>query len=223
MSKFGMPRLIESDNPVPDKVMGYVSVQGKDSVFSSKGKGLHKTSKAYHADKKDRDMVRRDLEKSGFQIIEESALGMSVFALPGAFEELTGGKIQPKEKLMQTTNGVSEYITFLDIVGDKQPKALCVGSAKSKSSKIDGVVLERPCVFHAVFPSPVPPNSPKYHLRLPNDVAVALGVLPAHQQGWFGEGVTVVMPVSTTATMRLDVAPGLMSHARGRSSAVKFH
>jgi subtilisin family serine protease len=188
--------LTESDNPVPDKIVGYISVQGKESVFGPKSKGLHKTAKAYHAEKKDRDSVRRDLERSGFQILAESALGMSVYAGPDAFEELTGGTIRPKEKLMYTTNGVREYITYLDIVGDKQPNTLSVGAVKSKTLKVDGVVLETPRQFHAVFPSPIPLNSPKYHLQLPNDVATALSALPAHQQGVRGDGINIVMPDS---------------------------
>src|SRR5712692_2064957 len=118
MSKFGLPTFTQSDNPVPEQVIGYVSVRGKESVFAAKTKGLHKTAKAYHAEKKDRDAVRKDLEKSGFEIVAESTLGMSVFAEPGQVEELTGGKIQPREKLMYTTNGVHEYITCLDIVGE---------------------------------------------------------------------------------------------------------
>ena len=177
-------------------IVGYVSVEGKESVFGGKGRKLHATSKAYHAPKKDRDSVRRDLEKSGFEILAESALGMSVYASPGQFEELTGGTVEPKEKLMHTTNAVREYITCLDIVGRNQPQGLGVGAVKSKSLKIDGVVLEPPRQYHAIFPSPISPNSPKHHLRLPNDVATALGALPAHQLGVHGDGVTVVMPDS---------------------------
>src|SRR5262245_59881559 len=123
MTEFGLPTFIPSDNPVPDKVVGYISVEGKESVVSAKTKKLHKTAKAYHADKKDRDAVRRDLEKSGFEILAESALGISVYAEPGAYEEITGGTIETIEKLMMTTEGVREYITCVDIVGDKQPKA----------------------------------------------------------------------------------------------------
>jgi subtilisin family serine protease len=196
MLRFGLPSLTESDNPVPDKIVGYISVQGKESVFGPKSKGLHKTAKAYHAEKKDRDSVRRDLERSGFEIIAESALGMSVYAGPDAYEELTGGKVLPKEKLMHTTNGVREYITCLDIVGEKQPATLGVGIVKSKSLKVDGVVIESPRQYHSVFPSPIPPNSPKYHLELPNDVAAALTALPSHQQGIRGLGVNVAMPDS---------------------------
>src|SRR5262249_46223121 len=160
MMKFGLPSVTPSDNPVPDKIVGYVSVEGKESVFNLKSKRLHKTAKAYHADKKDRDAVRRNLEKSGFEILAESALGMSVYADPGAYEELTGGTILPKEKLMMTTEGVREYITCLDIVGDKQPKTLGLGAVKSKSLPVDGVLLEFPRQPHAIFPSPIPLNSP---------------------------------------------------------------
>lgn len=196
MRKFGLPTLMESDNPIPKKVMGYISVEGVESVFSSKRRGLHKSAKAYHAKKTDRDSVRKDLEKSGFEIVAESALGISVYAHPGPFEDLTGGKIQPKEKLMGTTNGVWEYITHLDIVGTNQPTSLGVGFVKSSALKMDGVVLETPKQFHAIFPSPIPPNTPKYHLRLPNDVATVLEALPAHQQGVRGDGVDIVMPDS---------------------------
>jgi subtilisin family serine protease len=196
MSRFGLPTIIESDNPVPDRITGYISVQGKESVFGSKVKEPRKTSKGYHADKKDRDSVRRDLEKSGFEIIADSALGMSVIGEALQFEDLTGGTVQPVERLMLTQRGVREYVTFLDIIGDKQPKTVGVGRVKSKVLKVDGVVLEAPKQFHAVFPSPIPPNSPKFHLRLPNDVATALGALPAHQKGIRGDGVDIVMPDS---------------------------
>ncbi len=68
--------------------------------------------------------------------------------------------------------------------------------AKSKASKVDGIVLESPRQFHSVFPSPIPPNSPKYHLRLPGDLATALGAQAARQKGFRGEGVSVAMPDS---------------------------
>jgi subtilisin family serine protease len=196
MMKFGLPTVTASDNPVPDKIVGYISVEGKESVFAPRTKKLHKTAKAYHADKKDRDSVRRDLEESGFEILAESVLGMSVYAEPGAYEELTGGTIEPKEKLMFTTEGVREYITCLDIVGSKQPQALGLGMVKSKSLPVDGVVLEIPRQPHAIFPSPIPLNSPKFHLQLPSDVATALNATLAHQQGIRGDDVKIVMPDS---------------------------
>lgn len=196
MSKFGLPTIIDSDNAVPTRIMGYISVEGKESIFKGKKPVLHKTSKPYHAEKKDRDETRRNLEKSGFEIIAESALGISVCATPGHYEDLTGGTVEAKEKLMRTVDGYREYITHLDIVGKNQPTTLGVGVPKSKTSNIDGVVLETPKQYHAVFPSAIPLASPKYHLTVPNDVATLLGARAAHQIGVQGAGVNVVMPDS---------------------------
>ena len=196
MTRLGLPLETISDNPIPPKVVGYVSVEGAESVFGGKTKKLHKSAKAYHAKRHDRDSVRRDLEKDGFEVIAETAIGLSVVAPGGAYEDLTGGKLQAKERLIYSAGGYSEYVTFLDIVGNKQPAALGVGALKSKASKIDGVVLERPRVYHAVFPSPIPPSSPKFHLRVPGDVGLALNAIAAHERGQRGRGVLVAMPDS---------------------------
>jgi hypothetical protein len=48
MSSNGLPTITESDNPLPPKVMGYISVRGKESVFKPGVRQLHKTAKAYH-------------------------------------------------------------------------------------------------------------------------------------------------------------------------------
>ena len=196
MTRLGLPLETISDNPIPELVMGYVSVQGAASVFGEGRKKLNKSAKAYHAKKNDRESVRRDLEKNGFSIIAESSLGFSVTAPGAAYEDITGAKLQALERLMYSNAGYSEYVTHLDIVGDKQPTTLGVGMIKSKSLKIDGIVLEKPRVYQAVFPSPIPPNSPKYHLRVPNGVAVALNAITAHNQGFTGDGVLVAMPDS---------------------------
>ena len=191
-----LPSLIESDNPVPNKITGYVSVRGKASVFDNPKKGLLRSAKPYHAKQKDIDSVCRDLEGSGFEILAKSQLGLSVLGEAKQFEELTGGKVSAVEKLVHKGGDVHEYVTHLDITGKNQPKTLCVGLPKSKSLKIDGIVLERPAQFHAIFPSPIPLPSPNYHLNPPNDIAVLLGAVEAHQQGIRGQNVTIAMPDS---------------------------
>ena len=40
MSKFGLPTIIESDNPLPERILGYVSVEGKESVFAPDNPGF---------------------------------------------------------------------------------------------------------------------------------------------------------------------------------------
>ena len=123
-------------------------------------------------------------------------MGLSVSAPGGAYEDLTGGELRPVERLMQGEAGRIRYVTNIDIVGTKQPTALGVGVVKSKALKVDGVVIEKPRMYNAVFPSPIPANSPKFHLRVPNDVEVGLNAVTAHQQGQRGGGVLIAMPDS---------------------------
>jgi hypothetical protein len=63
-------------------------------VFDNPKKGLHRSARAYHAKQKDIDSVRRDLEKSGFKILAESPLGLSVLGEAKQFEQLTGGEVR---------------------------------------------------------------------------------------------------------------------------------
>jgi hypothetical protein len=195
MPPISLPREIPSDNDIPETLIGYISVRGPESVFGE-GQRLNHTARACHASQHDRGDVRRDLERSGFTIIAESALGFSVSAPCGAFEEITGGTLQATERLTTVDPSYSVYVTHIDIVGQDQPTTLGVGRAASDWLKIDGVVIEKPRVYQQVFPSPIPPNSPRFHLRLPGDVALALNATAAHQRGERGAGVTVAMPDS---------------------------
>jgi len=196
MMQIGLPLETWSDDPPPEKIVGYISVESAKSVFNDEEHSLEGPLDAYYAPKDLRDTVRRDLEGTGFEILAESQLGLSVSAPPQAYEELTGGSVVTKERLQYAEENCIRYVTHVDIVGDKQPAALGVARTKSDSTKIDGVVLEKPRMFNAVFPSPVPPNTSKFHLRVPDDVAFLLHAKPAHQAGQRGKGVLVAMPDS---------------------------
>src|SRR5438445_8109687 len=121
--KPSLPLQYVSDNQPPALIHGYVSVQGVKSVFTSGFEKLPETTAPYHAKKTDIETVRRDLEKSGFQITAESPLGLAVVAPPQAFEYLTGGTVQMVERLMQAEGGCTRYVTHVDIVGNNHPKA----------------------------------------------------------------------------------------------------
>ena len=97
------------------------------------------------------------------------------------------------ERLKYAERGYQRYVTHLDIVGKGQPRALSCAKVKSTSTRIEGVLLERPRQLQGIVPSPMPPNVPHYHLRVPDDVSIALGASTAHQLGRVGEGVTVAM------------------------------
>src|SRR5215216_1886634 len=153
--ELGLPLEYPSDNLVPESILGYVSVRGTSSVFGEATGSLPGSSEAYHAESTDRNQVRRDLEESGFTIYAESPLGFGVVGSPAAFEELTGGTLQARERLMRAEAGRERYVTHLDIVGDRQPETLGVAYAESEAAKIDGILLEQPRIPMEVFPSPI--------------------------------------------------------------------
>jgi subtilisin family serine protease len=194
MMRFGLPVETVSDNPLPKIILGYVSVRGKESVFDSGATMLNTEAGAYHATTSDRAEVSRNLQSEGFTIISESPLGLSVCGPPEAFSNLTGGAVMAKERLIHAEAGYHLYRTHLDIVGDLQPETLGVGRVRSTLMKVDGVMLERPRIRHSVFPSPSPPSSPKYHLRVPDDVAAILNAITSHRSGALGAGILVAMP-----------------------------
>jgi len=173
--------------------MGYASVtsQGGASVFDLTDTPTSPTP--LHATSPHLSAARQALESVGLTILAESQLGYSVAGPPGAFEALTGGTIVSRERLMVAEAGQQRYVTHLDIVGDAQPAALGLGYVPEASSQIEGIVLESPRIPMVVTPSPLPPPVTKFHLRVPDDVAVVLNARQAHQQGQTGANVNVTM------------------------------
>lgn len=194
--RFHMPLEIDSGSLLPAIVLGYASFrsQGGKSIFDI-GHRLPqvKTTKPFHGKPADRKQAIKAVESMGFEILAESDIGVALAGAPGAWEEMTGGKIVPRERLMHVARDKQRYVTHLDIIGDKQPTAMGRGRVRSASTHIEGVVLERPRVPHAVHPSPLPPAVSTWHLRVPDDVAVVLGAKSLHQAGQRGDGVSVAM------------------------------
>lgn len=187
-----LPAGYESEGPVPEVLVGYLSVRSQGGVSALDAEPLE-GAEAYRGTASDRDEARHTAETVGLEVVAESALGISVVGPPGAFEELTGGEVVTRERLMHAEMGHERYVTHLDIVGADQPATLGVGVAGPGATAVEGVVLERPRLPHGIFPSPVPPPVTKFHLRVPDDVALVVGALPAHRQGDQGAGVTVAM------------------------------
>jgi subtilisin family serine protease len=190
-----LPYEFEYPGPLPEIVYGYVSVvsRGGRSLYEARPDDFAQSTEAFHGSSVHRREARRVVERVGLQALAESPLGVAVVGPPGAFEELTGGRIERRERLLHAEAGRQRYVTHLDIVGQDQPAALGLGVAASASARIDAVLLERPKVAMGVFPSPIPPSVSRFHLRVPDDVALGVGATGAHQQGVTGEGVVVAM------------------------------
>lgn len=179
-----MPPIVESANPLPPVVMGYISVRG-EAAFSD-AEDIADPAPFYG---REPDQAVTTVERAGLTVVAQSRLGIAVAGPAAAYEELTGGTVQASERLMHTRSGRVQYVTHLDIVGARRSRELQADGGDA----IDAVVLERPRSPLAVFPTPIPPSVARFHLRVPDDVATILGAAEAHRADQRGAGVTVAM------------------------------
>jgi len=188
-----LPTLIDSHDELPEIIFGYVSVKSQGGRSCFEITKLPESSEAFHAKAQDRKAAEKAALKMGFAIVEGSRLGFALQGPPGAWEELTGGELVTKEALVTAEASTRRYITHIDIVGKGQPKALSCGLPKSRNAPVEAVVLERPRVPMAVFPSPIPPSPPGFYLRVPDGVATGLNTPAAHAKGFRGQSILVAM------------------------------
>jgi len=187
-----LPSEFSLNEAPPDMIFGYVSPRSQGGVAIPEAELTAATSvESFYSAGEVTSAARQQAERAGLSITAESRLGFTVAGPPGAYTELTGGSIIARERLQRTEMGRSQYVTHLDIVGSDQPADPGVGHARGDA--IEAVILESPRSSHAVFPSPLPPNVTKFHLRLPGDVGGLLGAGPAQRDGISGAGVTVAM------------------------------
>ena len=190
-----LPETFNTNSPLPDRIYGYVSVhsQGEEPIFALKSDRFPTDIEQFRSTSDDRNEARRALESIGFDIIAESRIGTAIAGPAGAYEELTGGRVVTVERLMHASAGLQRYVTHIDIVGDDQPEACGCARAQSSAARIEGVLIERPRQFQDLFPAPIPPGVDRFHLRVPDDVALGLSATALHQQGIYGDGVNVAM------------------------------
>src|SRR5215813_5337017 len=114
-----LPQIIESHDELPETVFGYVSVksQGGQSCFDISK--LPSTAKPFYGKPQDHKTAEANLTKMGFQITAASRLGMAITGPPGAWEELTGGRLVTTERLVIADSATQRYVTHIDIVGAK--------------------------------------------------------------------------------------------------------
>lgn len=206
-----LPAEFESSSPLPEVLQGYVSVrsQGGKPVLEASLQDISGGTAPYHASITDTDSACKALEESGLTVLAASRIGVAVAGKPSAFEALTGGKLVAFERLMHAEAGRLRYVTHIDVVGPKQPSTRCVGSIKSRgATELEAVVLERPKMLQGIFPAPIPPVVSRFHLRVPDDVALLLNAIPAHRQGQIGADVKVAMVDSGQAVHPFFAAHG---------------
>jgi subtilisin family serine protease len=185
----------QSSEPLPSKIQAYVSIRsaGGKSCFSEDQTYLPNSAAPYYAAAKDKKNAIHVVERMGFSIQAESDLGLAIVGPPGALEELTGGKLITVEVFTQAEFGIRRYVTHIDVVGN-QPHTIGQGRIRDDNTSLEGLLIERPAATsQAIYPTPIPPSVAKYHLRVPDDVAVGLNAVYAHRAGFRGANVSVAM------------------------------
>jgi subtilisin family serine protease len=189
-----MPRAWDDpdDSLIPDEIFGYISLdsRGRRSVLDAADLN---SSLPFHGADGASQRAEEVLSAVDLDIIGESDLGYAVVGSKDAYEELTTAKVVASEILVHSRAGRDAYVTHLDLVAPGQHPDLGVARMRAPATGIEAVLLEQPRSAHAVYPSPTPPTSSRFHLRVPDDVARLTGAAQAHQRGISGAGVTVAM------------------------------
>ncbi len=190
---FPLPKFLDSNDELPDLVFGYASVKSQGGKSCFEMKALPESVESFYGKREDHKLAEKALASMGFQVTAGSRLGVAISGPPGAWEELTGGTLVCKERLVVADSATERYVTHLDIIGAKQPKSFGCGVPKATGTGIEAVVVESPRSTAAVFPSPTPPSPPGFFLRVPDDVATILNASAPHSRGFRGQGVAVSM------------------------------
>src|SRR4051794_37721530 len=178
-----LPHHDRSSDDLPAVVFGYVALRSERGVSLLDGGPPTDVADHLSADG-DRERAAQRCLDVGLEVDAASPLGLSVRGPADAWSRLTRADLVTVERLTHTGAGRVRYVTHVDIQGDGQPNELGVGVAADEA--IDAVVVERPAIAMALSPSPLPPSIGRFHLRVPDDVAVLLGAREAHQAGEVG-------------------------------------
>jgi hypothetical protein len=201
-----VPLQFDSDRPVPDTLIGYLSLRSPAKIVPSAGSDAFTIGQyaalirdhpaeaiaPFKATAIDKANAFIEAQRVGLTILAISDLGIAVSGPTEAFERLTGATAVSVERLMRAEMGRRRYVSYVDLRGRDQPRAL--GVARAQRGSIEAVVLERPRLPYGeeLFPSPTPPGVPKHHLTVPDGVAKYLRPQGAHAR-FTGNGVTVAM------------------------------
>jgi hypothetical protein len=112
-----LPRIMESNDELPDRIFGYASVKSQGGVSCFDVKALPPSAEAFHGKSSDQKLAQSALGKIGFEILAASRLGIAISGPSGAWEELTGGALVCRERLEIADSATQRYVTVVDITG----------------------------------------------------------------------------------------------------------
>lgn len=178
---------------LPERIVGYLSVRGK----SPKSVLLHddlSNLDEFRADEATLDAAKELLTGLGFEIVTSSGFGIAVAGSKVEWEKLgTNWQLTTFEQGLYTRAGQVKSVTQIAFDGRVGPVTARIPASANLGGYFDAVVIERPRSVQEDLPSAAPPAVPRFHLRVPDDIATILGAREAHPNDKQGDGVTVAM------------------------------
>ncbi|NIS59870.1 MAG: S8 family serine peptidase [Proteobacteria bacterium] len=149
--------------------------------FREKGIQINRNNLEYFVPERQKQReAKRELEKSGFKIIAESRLGISILGQKKLVEEFFKTKIEVKTE--QVKHGKKTFKI-------RMPKGKLT-TPKNLGAVIDRVKFES---YPIPLESATPPNVGYYHLDVPDDIANLLDASGLHSCGYEGSGIKLCM------------------------------
>ncbi|WP_053226395.1 S8 family serine peptidase [Solirubrobacter soli] len=177
---------------LPDKIVGYLSVRGKDPKSILLHDDLSNLDQ-FRAEQATRERAEAEIAEKGFDILTRSDFGFAVAGSGDAWQTLGDMQLTTFEQGLYTRVGQVKSVTQIAFDGRVGPVTARIPTGSDLGELFDAVVIERPRSVQEDPPSATPPSAPRFHLRVPEDVATILGAREAHERGFKGKDVTVAM------------------------------
>ena len=181
----------DSEPIVPPVVYAEASVRsvGGTSLFSSEVSVTQETVPDFYSDSGLVNAAVAQLRDAGFEVLQTGRTTVTIAASAELYEEVFGTRVVAEERETLKYHGRDGTATFLECPDTDIP-GLIDPAESPLLETIEGVALNEP-----VYPmaSASPPSPSYWHLDVPEGVSRGIGADRAHQAGFTGRQVRVVM------------------------------
>jgi hypothetical protein len=129
------------------------------------------------------------LSAEGFNVLEPGRISITISAPPEVYQRVFRTKVIAQERHVIKGGGYETTATYFD-TPDTNTSGLIDTSRSVMADVLEGVAINEPAYY---LTSAFGPDKPYWHLKVPDDVSRGLNAHLAHEQGFTGHGVKVVM------------------------------
>lgn len=166
--------------------------------------------------------LKRYLLKEGFRIQSASKYAVHISGSHELYNQVFKLELCIQQHTVQKKLGEYKEAEFIEVKkqhsGDKSWSEIPKEAKISKYA--EGILFELPHYFTSAEPSALAPGRSHWHLRVPNDLQIALNAARCHRLGISGRGVKVAMIDSGFYRHEFYKANGFRAHISSKSDVV---